>query len=292
MCSINAISPYVRLAWDHDSKSRMIIRERVIFDYELLYVKRGNPVITIGEEVYHAQTGDIFVFKPNIRHSIMAYDDDGIWQPHIHFDLFYEENSPEVLVSFKPKEEFSEREIALIRGNDLDGRIMNLPGYIRLNDTTVFEEMLFTVIREYESKLPMHEISAKAHLILLLVYLARETHWADQNPEYNAAHILRVRDYLMANLHKAVTLDELMNKFNISKYHLIRSFRKMFHMSPIRYHRHFQMDRAKTMIQLLAYPISEVAGELGFESLSTFSRAFKNQYGYPPSYCYQTKKKQ
>ncbi len=51
-----------------------------------------------------------FLFKPMERHSIEIIGKEIFHQPHLHFDLYYEENSPRVKVSFKPYEAMDEAE--------------------------------------------------------------------------------------------------------------------------------------------------------------------------------------
>ena len=95
------LSPYIRFAIDQRLAGTWSMHERIIFDYELLYVKEGEVLITVEDDRYLARPGDIFLFRPGRRHSMRALSPGGFRQPHLHFDLVYGEDSGQVFISFK-----------------------------------------------------------------------------------------------------------------------------------------------------------------------------------------------
>ena len=80
------------------------------------------------------------------------------------------------------------------------------------------------------------------------------------------------------------SLEELEKRFNLSKYHLVKIFKKAFSYSPIQYHQIIRIQKAKEMIQYSNKSLTQIAEELGFTSINAFSRAFKNTDGVYPSY--------
>ena len=93
------INPYVRKAFYDRLMPHQVIGERIIYDYELLYIKSGRCVVTIEDQQYETQPGDLYFFRPGMRHSIIVFDEPLI-QPHIHFDLVYTGNSIKTPISF------------------------------------------------------------------------------------------------------------------------------------------------------------------------------------------------
>ena len=87
-----------------------------------------------------------------------------------------------------------------------------------------------------------------------------------------------------------MTLDELAAEFNISKYYLVRLFKKAFSYSPIRYHQIMRGQKAKEMIQYTSLSFTEISELLGYSSINAFSRAFKSIDGVAASY-YRKKEK-
>lgn len=55
-------------------------------------------------------------------------------------------------------------------------------------------------------------------------------------------------------------------------------------MGPIQYHQLSRLEKAKEVIQFTHKPIATIAEEFGFESLQSFSRAFKNMENVSPSF--------
>lgn len=282
---INKLSPYIRVALDSIIKPPWHLAERVIFDYELLYLKEGEALVTIEEEQYHGRPGDIFLFKPKQRHSIQMVNDQVFRQPHIHFDFFYQADSPQVKVSFKPLDQMKEEEMRLFRKDYTGDFGVPLSGKLNLQRVDYFEKMLFEIIQEHQMKLPYWELNAKGLFIRLWTYIIREIYWNTNSMVYSSMELLnRIKDYLQYHVKRNVSLDELVGEFKMSKYHLIRLFKKAFGMTPIHYHQLLRIEKAKELIQFTDSSFSKISDELGYESINAFSRAFRNVESVPPSF--------
>jgi AraC-like DNA-binding protein len=282
---ISCISPYIRIAMDSTIPAKGQIAERVIFDYELVYVKEGEAIITIGQERYPGLPGDIFLFKPGQLHSIRVVGEHPLRQPHIHFDLFHQADSPKVKVSFKPMEQMTEEEMKLFRVDVTDSFLEQFPGKIGIRKVDYFEKMFFEIIHEFQRKLPFYETSVKGLFIELWTYLLREIHWSRHPVMYSTMEeLFGIKDYLKHHGSRGVSLDELAREFRISKYHLIRLFKRAFGMTPIQYHQLLRIEKAKEMIQFTDTGFSEIADAFGYDSINAFSRAFRNVEGVPPSF--------
>ncbi|WP_458786466.1 helix-turn-helix domain-containing protein [Vallitalea sediminicola] len=55
-------------------------------------------------------------------------------------------------------------------------------------------------------------------------------------------------------------------------------------MTPIHFHQFIRIERAKEMIKLTDYSLTEIADIFGFSSIHSFSRTFKKIDGVTPSY--------
>lgn len=282
---INFLSPYIRVAMDSIINSPWKLTERVIYDYELLYVKEGKIKVVIEDETYYGQPGDIFLFRPKQRHSIQIIGTDRLRQPHIHFDLFYQTDSPKVKVSFKPLEQMEEDELMFFREDSTQEFDVRLPNKITLQKSDYFEKMIFDIIKDFQMKLPFYEINAKGLFVKLWIYLMREVFWS-RNPEVysNIQELTRIKDYLSYHSNRDLSLDELVKEFNISKYHITRLFKSAYSMTPIQYHHQERIEKAKEMIQFTDLTFTEIADTFGFSSINVFSRAFRNVEGVPPSF--------
>jgi len=282
---MNMLSPYIRVAWDSIVKPPFFISERVLYDYELMYVKEGEVEVTVEEQTFHGIPGDLFLFKPRQPHSIRLLNGKRLRQPHIHFDLFYQPDSPEVKVSFKPLKAMTEEERGSFREDLTPLLDLPLPNHIRLHQPIIIEKLLFDIIHEQERKFPYHDIAAKGLFIQLWIQLLREVHW-HRNPHLQSKQELldRVKQYLSHHTDHEITLDELARLANLSKFYLCRLFKQAYGMTPIQYHVTVRLEKAKQMIQFTDLPISQIAEMLGFQSIYAFSRAFRKLEQVPPSY--------
>ena len=288
---LNRLSPYIRVAWDSVIHPPISITERVIYDYELLYVKDGEIEVRIEDKTYHGVPGDIFLFKPKQRHSIHLLNNKPLHQPHLHFDLFYQADSPQVKVSFKPLHAMTDQEKRWFREDVTQQMHLYLPNHLRLNKPVIIEKLIYDIIFEFDRKFPYYEITAKGLFIQLWIQLLREYHW-HTNPQLlsNLEQLDRVKHYLSHHIDQEVTLDELSSLVNISKYHLCRMFKKAFGMTPIQYHVTNRLEKAKQMIQFTDLSMSQIAEKLGFNSIHAFSRAFRKLEGVPPTYYRKNRK--
>jgi AraC-like DNA-binding protein len=278
------ISPYIRLAMDNTIQEPWHLQERVLFDYELLYLMEGEVLVTIEDQVYEGKAGDIFLFRPKQRHAIKQIS-KFIRQPHIHFDFFYNEDSHKVKVSFKPLEKISEGERAWFREDIIDQMPIHIPSHLRLKNPKIIENMMLELIHEFEGKIPFYEIKVKGLFIELWIQILRENYW-NLHPHLvtNLQALLQVKHYLNNAVNRKVTLAELSKMSGISKHYLVRLFKKAFGMSPLQYHQFKRIQMAKLMIQCSDLSLVYIAEQLGYPNIHAFSRAFKITDGINPSY--------
>ena len=87
--NINLFSPYIRVAMKSYLKAPFLIRERIIFDYEIILIESGCWNLTINDKTFVCKKDDIILICPNQKHKIESIDDISVSQPHIHFDFSY-----------------------------------------------------------------------------------------------------------------------------------------------------------------------------------------------------------
>lgn len=93
----------------------------------------------------------------------------------------------------------------------------------------------------------------------------------------------RVYDYLHQHYLDTITVEQLSHLFHFSADYLTKCFRAKYGVPPIVYWIGLRMEHAKNQLISTSRPIREIAAEVGYEDLSVFSRAFKNDQGISPS---------
>jgi len=280
----NYLSPYIRVAQDSLVPNGMKLRERVIFDYELVYIKSGEAMTCIDGVTYHCIPGDIIFIQPGVPHSSTVLDKP-LRQPHVHFDLFYQPNSPDIKVSFKPLDKIPKKQHPLFREPVSVPNIIELLSHLRLKSPATFEKILYDLIHEYNSMLPFSDIAVKGKFIELWTYFLREVYLSQNENLHNTMILLdKIKKYLDANLDREVNLDELASYANLNKCYIAHIFKQHYGISPIKYHRIARISKARELIEFTDLPISRISEEVGYPNVYSFSRAFKAVEKVPPTF--------
>src|SRR5690606_20011289 len=93
----------------------------------------------------------------------------------------------------------------------------------------------------------------------------------------------RAQDYLHANAHRAITLDELAAVACMSPYHFHRRFRALHGTTPHQYQTRLRLAHARRLLLDTERSITEIALAVGFDSPAAFSRRFRRSFGVAPA---------
>jgi AraC-like DNA-binding protein len=93
----------------------------------------------------------------------------------------------------------------------------------------------------------------------------------------------RARCFIHDHAERSISLDEVANEAALSRFHLTRSFAEVFGLPPLAYHRRLRLEGAARLLKSEAMSATEIAEQLGYGSLSAFTRAFRQNFGVPPS---------
>jgi AraC-like DNA-binding protein/mannose-6-phosphate isomerase-like protein (cupin superfamily) len=96
--------------------------------------------------------------------------------------------------------------------------------------------------------------------------------------------------YINNHSEDEITIDKLSEQFYLSKYHLLREFKKHSGTTIHKYIVQKKLIQAKELI-LQGNPIIIVYEQCGFGDYSNFFRAFKNEYGVTPKHFYELMRK-
>jgi AraC-like DNA-binding protein len=89
--------------------------------------------------------------------------------------------------------------------------------------------------------------------------------------------------FIHANAGRPLTLDEVSRAAALSRFHLTRTFAQVYGAPPLAYHRRLRLEQAAARLREGSACATALADELGYASLSAFSRAFRAQFGAPPT---------
>ncbi|MCI7644425.1 MAG: AraC family transcriptional regulator [Lentisphaeria bacterium] len=92
----------------------------------------------------------------------------------------------------------------------------------------------------------------------------------------------RVLDYCLKNFHREITLDELAQLANLSKFYFTRCFHKYQQLTPLEFVQALRLKMAIQMLQTEQFSVKEIAERCGFESASYFGKIFRRTYKVSP----------
>jgi AraC-like DNA-binding protein len=91
-----------------------------------------------------------------------------------------------------------------------------------------------------------------------------------------------IKDYIDSCCNEDITLDSLSKIALMSPFHLLRQFKKNFHITPHQYLISRRLDRAKNKIVHSGDTIKDICLMTGFRDISSFTKLFKHKFGVSP----------
>ena len=95
--------------------------------------------------------------------------------------------------------------------------------------------------------------------------------------------VQRMQDYIGENLTKDITLSDLARASLFSPWYSYRLFREYLGLTPAEYIRKLRLSQAAVRLRDESCRILDVAFDLGFGNVDTFTRAFFREFGLNPS---------
>lgn len=88
--------------------------------------------------------------------------------------------------------------------------------------------------------------------------------------------------YLQENFASPVSLNDLCDDLHISKYHFVRSFKKIMGIPPYSFLINYRITQAKRMLVTTGLSVEEIADKTGFKDCAGFISSFKSHVGETP----------
>ena len=120
---------------------------------------------------------------------------------------------------------------------------------------------------------------------LILNYLERELRTlleCDGNANRYHSTFEQLWKQVRSSLDRPWTLEEMASKANVSVPTFIRHIKEIYHCTPASFLQHLRLTHACRLLAESRLPISEVAQNTGYKSLSSFAALFKKKYQLTP----------
>lgn len=228
---------------------------------ELILITEGTGSIRYDSELIPLSLGDIVVVGPDVIHQL--HSESGFSYRYLIIDeIFSEENGIDTAtLDFSPR--FSD---------DVTAGLFCLAA-----DAYIAYEA---------SQIGTSAARLRRAVLDLLIDLVERHSRPKEEKQSDAAHgeeyIKRVLEHLNSEFTSHITLDALASLARVSKFHLVREFKRYTGYTIMTYINILRCKRAEVAISE-GMTITEAAMDAGFESLSYFSRTYKRLMGTSPS---------
>ena len=95
--------------------------------------------------------------------------------------------------------------------------------------------------------------------------------------------IREIHDHLTEHMEQRVTIEELSHRYLINPTTLKTVFKEVYGNSLAAHMKEHRMEKAAALLRETDMSVAEIAGQVGYESQSKFTAAFKEQFGQLPT---------
>lgn len=160
---------------------------------------------------------------------------------------------------------------------DLSGTVPSIVALSRL-DKERFEKLFREWLRIKASSLKDKPRNYAAWIEMMLLFLLEHS-----QSDLQAMTVTKTADYIRENLQQNVQMSDLAKLAGLTVAGFRRLFEKIYGMSPKRYQQQCRMNEAKWLLSSTDKDIQEIAEQIGFERLHSFSQWFKESEGVSPT---------
>ncbi len=273
------VSPYIRRTMYSVCKYPHKMKLRIILDYELIFIDKGCCKITVDGVPYECYKNDIIFLRPGVEHSLESLDENDFSQPHVHFDLQYDEYSEKRYVCFKKFKDLSEPDKCLVSKDIVD---LDIPTVIKLKDPEYFKAQLFELIESFGEAENISKLRSKSILMQMLLIIFEKYDKSYSKSSDTTGEMAMIKAYIKSNCAQQITLDSLAAQFYLSKFYIEVNFKKFFGVPVIKYYNQCRLHSAMKLLRK-GIRVGEVSQRLSFDNIYSFSRFFKNATNMSPT---------
>ena len=233
--------------------------------YEIYYLADGERLYFIQGHTYYTRRNDLILINPGIPHRTMNMQTAG---SGAHKRL---------LITFSGDMGIRDDLLQplLSRVFTPERHVLRLTGESAAALETLTRRILSEMIRSTEWV-------AAAMLSLFLELLVFVAYHSGENAydEAEGAHpdnrrIFHIVRYINQHYRESLSLEQLSRTFYISKYYLCKQFKARTGMTVNEYLNTIRVRESENMLFQTKWPVSRIAGEVGFNSISNYNRVFR-----------------
>lgn len=222
--------------------------------YQVLYALDGEGTIVIDKDRYPFCPDRAAVIAPHTDHAVLS-------EAHLTlivlvFDMGYLHSISESAPDFDPFQASSTFPLNAFASAEL-------------------RQLLRKLLFEQAHADPFREWAVRVYLLEVLLILARSFR-TSAPADSNRLRAERIRSYLDMHYFEPIQSRDIADRLGISVRHVNNIFKDTYRITPIQYLTEVRIGRARSLLQDTDKEIITICFEVGYETLPSFYRAFKN----------------
>jgi len=232
--------------------------------YQILYALDGEGRITIEERTFETARDQVVFLVPGTKHAVVS--DTRLTLLVLAFDAAV----VDAFIRLVPA-----------AADPLSRSFARKPGALQSGD---LRNLLRRLLHEQgrAAQDPLGGAAVRIALANILHLLLRTVH-ATSAADANTLRAEKIRKEIEAHYYQPFSLEALAAKMGISSRYVNEIFKEQYGMTPVRYLAEVRVNLAKKLLAETENDIVSVCFEVGYDSLSTFYRTFKNEVGMSPN---------
>jgi AraC-like DNA-binding protein len=280
--SLLYISPFIRKVYILQTNN--ITGNWIDYDHCFTAIMQGEANFYVEGKIYHLVKGDVIIMTPGLKHVILSTSEEILLQYIFHFDFFYDPSR--VLPSNPTGKEFH-KQYTIPEGENLLKQVP-LVTHINNQDFSDLQSSFLNIHNEYISKHEYSDLNMKSICIKILTLCLRNNRKVNSNAQESNSkvklNLQRGIEYIRRNYDNPLLSNELISHaISISPNYLSHIFKKELGITVHKYVTLVRIEVAQKIIVMGTMNITEVALNVGFASIHTFSKVFKKSTGLSPS---------
>lgn len=243
-------------------------------EMELIYIKKGQGLITVDFEERVVKTGTLILIIPGQLHSINQLGDEKMEYENILFQL-------DMLHSSKSDFCFREFFTPLLKG-DIQLPTFFTPEHPCHDTLTGCVDAIDGICASFPSG---YQFFIKGQLFLVFYTLFSQCllkNKARKNQK-SMDKIKFIIKYTENHYTEKISIQDISDALGLSQSHFMKFFKNTMGSSYIDYLNDYRLTMASRLLLSSESTILTIAGEVGFDNLSYFNRVFKKKFGTTPS---------
>ncbi len=271
--------------------------------FEIIYVISGNIKAVIGDASFDLKDGHILIIPPACVHLFITASGgsksvviryakqffNGIWlsgdSEKKVFDII--ENTT---FHYTGEESCKVENSAAVKiGDTSAGSIGGTAAGSIGGDIFYPQVYIFKIANEYQKRKDFYKEIIKADMTALLMGSVRNISRFKikvRKDRQEIAHLLRINDvfaFIEKNHTNKITLADAAQAVSLSVYHFERLFKKSTGINFNRYLRNYRITKSEWYLANTDDTVTEAAFKVGFNSIQTFNRVFREVRGCTPT---------